>query len=529
MHDADPLGIAAARRAADGNDTVLLRASRGADLDTTIGAFLRLDDGGPAYVLESVEGGVRVGRYSFIGTNPRAVLTVRDGVAQITRRRQDAAWLDTDHLVISEGPGSDPLAALRSFIPRRRVATLPEAPRFTGGAVGSLSYDAASSFEPSVALPHADPVGAPIAAFIESDLVIVFDHLTRTLSAVASLHSEGRDFEGRYRAAERDIFEALERTARPCAAEVVAPLRRDRPLAPFEFGDDVSLDRDAFEAAVRQVQGAISNGEVIGVVLARRRSADLPLISGMHLGGREIYRALRRISPSPYLFLVRTPGIELVGASPELLLGIDGDRLTTHPIAGTRPRGANPTDDRLAAEELSSDPKERAEHILLVDLARNDVGRVSAPGSVAVPTYMEVERYSHVMHLVSHVVGRLRPGSDALDALRAVFPAGTLSGAPKVRAMQIIAATENERRGLYGGAVGHYGYDGNLEAAITIRSAVIRQGRLHIHSGAGIVAASVPPSEFDETEHNSAALRQAVEEATIDARAAVSDDAGESA
>ncbi len=217
------------------------------------------------------------------------------------------------------------------------------------------------------------------------------------------------------------------------------------------------------------------------------------------------------MNPSPYLFFVRTPSFEVVGASPELLLQVEGDRLTTHPIAGTRPRGATPAEDQLLAEQLQRDPKEKAEHVMLVDLGRNDLGRVSRPGTVRVTKYMEVERYSHVLHLVSHVEGRLRPEMDALDALRSVFPAGTLSGAPKIRAMQLIAAAEGERRGLYGGAVGYLGYDGNLDTAITIRSAVLRAGLAHVHTGAGIVAGSVPEKEFEETEHKAAALRRAIE------------------
>jgi anthranilate synthase component 1 len=267
--------------------------------------------------------------------------------------------------------------------------------------------------------------------------------------------------------------------------------------------------------AVEVAKDAIAAGEAIQVVLARRQSFDLPAdpATGRTLDGIGLYRSLRRVNPSPYLFFVRVPAFEVVGASPELLVQLDGDKLTTHPIAGTRPRGATPADDLVLAEQLQRDPKERAEHVMLVDLGRNDLGRVSRPGTVTVSKYMDVERYSHVLHLVSHVEGRIKPDLDALDALRAVFPAGTLSGAPKVRAMQLIAAAENERRGLYGGAVGYLGYDGNLDTAITIRSAVLREGRAHIHTGAGIVAGSVPEREFEETEHKAAALRRAIEEA----------------
>jgi anthranilate synthase component 1 len=397
-------------------------------------------------------------------------------------------------------------------------------PRFTGGAVGALAYDAVSTFEPTVPLPAADPVGVPTAAFIESDLVIVFDHLTHTLSAIASLHTDAPDFEGRYAIAERAIFDALERTARPSATELAGqPQVRPATASPNgtvgrvaaripEGAIDTSLGRAAYIRAVEVAKDAIAAGEAIQVVLARRQSFDLPAgPDGRTIDGIGLYRALRRVNPSPYLFFVRTPSFEVVGASPELLLQVEGDRLTTHPIAGTRPRGATPAEDQLLAEQLQGDPKEKAEHVMLVDLGRNDLGRVSRPGTVRVTKYMEVERYSHVLHLVSHVEGRLRPDMDALDALRAVFPAGTLSGAPKVRAMQLIAAAERERRGLYGGAVGYLGYDGNLDTAITIRSAVLRAGQAHVHTGAGIVAGSVPEREFEETEHKAAALRRAVE------------------
>ena len=347
------------------------------------------------------------------------------------------------------------------------------------------------------------------------------DYLTHTLSAIASLHTETPDLEGRYRIAEQAIFEALERTARPSAVEIAGPGPSngtgDGPAdAAGGFREDAiqtSLGRDGYIHAVEVAKEAIASGEAIQVVLARRQSFELPAdpVTGRPLDGIAIYRALRRVNPSPYLFFVRTPSFEVVGASPELLLQVEGDKLTTHPIAGTRPRGATAAEDQVLAEQLQRDPKERAEHVMLVDLGRNDLGRVSRPGTVTVSKYMEVEKYSHVLHLVSHVEGRLKPELDALDALRSVFPAGTLSGAPKVRAMQLIAAAEGERRGLYGGAVGYLGYDGNLDTAITIRSAVLREGRAHLHTGAGIVAGSVPEKEFEETEHKAAALRRAIE------------------
>ena len=516
MTTADPISLAQTKRLAANADTILLRATRPADLETPIGAFLRLDDGGPAYLLESVEGGERLGRYSFLGVGPRRLLEVRDGLARIQTRPVTVPTYAPD-LPIETVDGGDPLDAIRAFAPRRRVQPTEGMPRFTGGAVGALAYDAVSIFEPHVPLPGPDPVGVPTAAFIETDLVLVFDHLTHTLSAIASLHTEAADLEGRYRIAEAAIFEALERTARPGAAEIAgAPGNRGTAsgsAASLPGPIATSLGREEYIHAVEVAKDAIASGEAIQVVLARRQSFGLPtdIATGATLDGIGLYRALRRVNPSPYLFFVRTPTFEVVGASPELLLQAEGDKLTTHPIAGTRPRGADAREDALLAEQLQRDPKERAEHVMLVDLGRNDLGRVSRPGTVTVSKYMEVERYSHVLHLVSHVEGRLKPELDALDALRAVFPAGTLSGAPKVRAMQLIAAAEGERRGLYGGAVGYLGYDGNLDTAITIRSAVLKGGQAHIHTGAGIVAASVPEKEFEETEHKAAALRRAIE------------------
>jgi anthranilate synthase component 1 len=532
MSTQHPLSLGEVKRLAGRVDTIRLRATRDADLETPIGAFLRLDDGvTPAYLLESVEGGERLGRYSFLGIGPRRLLEVRGGVARIQDRPVGVTAFAPD-LPVYESPAADPLVALREFLPRRTAEPGDGMPRFTGGAVGALAYDAVSVFEPSVPLPSADPVGVPLASFIETDLVLVFDHLSHELSAIASLHTETPRLEERYRIAERAIFEALERTARPSASEIAggAPsgagtLRSAVASASITDEPRTSLGRDAFEAAVRAAKEAIAAGEAIQVVLARRETRALPAgPDGRPVDGIGLYRALRRVNPSPYLFFVRTPSFEVVGASPELLLQVEGDRMTTHPIAGTRPRGATPADDARLAEELAADPKERAEHVMLVDLGRNDLGRVARPGTVRVSKYMEVERYSHVLHLVSHVEGRLAPGLDALDALRSVFPAGTLSGAPKVRAMQLIAAAERERRGLYGGAVGYLGYDGNLDTAIAIRSAVLKDGVAHLHAGAGIVAGSVPEREFEETEHKAAALRQAMEMAAGGGRGAVAAD-----
>ncbi|MEA2673527.1 MAG: anthranilate synthase component, partial [Chloroflexota bacterium] len=407
MTTSDPLSLTQAKRLVGNADTLLLRATRPADLETPIGAFLRLDDGTtPAYLLESVEGGERLGRYSFLGVGPRRLLEVRDGKARIQERPLSMSRYDPE-LPIASTDSPDPLLALRSFVPRRRVQPTEGMPRFTGGAVGALSYDAVSIFEPKVAMPDADPVGTPTAAFIETDLVLVFDHLTHTLSAIASLHTETPDLEGRYRIAEEAIFEALERTSRPTAAEL-GGTNGTKPSAatgPAALASQTSLGHDEYVRAVETAKDAIAAGEAIQVVLARRQSFDLPVdpATGRALDGIGLYRSLRRVNPSPYLFFVRVPAFEVVGASPELLVQVDGDKLTTHPIAGTRPRGATPAEDQILSEQLQRDPKERAEHVMLVDLGRNDLGRVARPGTVTVTKYMEVEKYSHVLHLVSHV------------------------------------------------------------------------------------------------------------------------------
>jgi anthranilate synthase component 1 len=528
----DPISLREVRRLSGEADTILLTATRNADLETPIGAFMRFDDGGPAFLLESVEGGERLGRYSFLGVGPRRLLTVRGNKATIQTRPVGVTEFSPD-LPTKTFDVPDPLAALRHFMPKRRIQPSVDVPRFPGGAVGALAYDAVSTFEPTVPLPAHDPTGVPMAAFQETDLVLVFDHLTHTLSAVAALHTDAPDIEGRYAIAERAIFEALERTGRPTEMELAALTRRSRAessegpdattrpmgLEPVE----VSMSRDRYESEVRKAKEAIAAGEAIQIVVARRQTFERPVISGapgrpgVPLDAVSLYRSLRRVNPSPYLFFVRMPEFTVVGASPELLVRVEGDRMTTHPIAGTRPRGATPAEDDALVQALQRDPKERAEHVMLVDLGRNDLGRVARAGTVAVTKYMEVERYSHVLHLVSNVEARLKPGCDSLDALRSIFPAGTLSGAPKVRAMQLIAEAEGERRGLYGGAVGYLGYDGNLDTAITIRSAVLKDDRIHLTVGAGIVAGSVPEREFEETDHKAGAIRRAIELAIAEA------------
>jgi anthranilate synthase component 1 len=537
MAISEPLSLKEVRQLEGTADTILLTATRNADLETPIGAFMRFDDGGPAFLLESVEGGERLGRYSFLGVGPRRLLTVTGNTATIQSRPVGVDGFAPD-LPRESFEVTDPLEALRRFLPKRRITPAANLPRFSGGAVGALAYDAVTAFEPTVPLPARDPIGTPMAAFQETDLVLVFDHLTHTLSAVASLHTAAPDIESRYRIAERAIFDALERTGRPTAAEMDALTRRSvgagaNGAAGADGGNrlarlepvDLSLERGEYESAVADAKEAIAAGECIQIVVARRQTFERPVVrtengSPTRLDAVDVYRSLRRINPSPYLFFVRMPDFTVVGASPESLVRVEGDRISTHPIAGTRPRGADALEDDRLAYQLRNDPKERAEHVMLVDLGRNDLGRVARAGTVAVTKYMEVEKYSHVLHLVSNVEGRLRPGCDALDALRSIFPAGTLSGAPKIRAMQLIAEYEGERRGLYGGAAGYLGYDGNLDTAITIRSAVMSGDRIHVTVGAGIVAGSVPEREFEETEHKAGAIRRALEQAVAEAGSA---------
>ena len=503
------ISLAQAKRLAANADTILLRATRPADLETPIGAFLRLDDGGPAYLLESVEGGERLGRYSFLGVGPRRLLEVRDGLAR-TQTRPVTVPAYAPGPARRDAPGQRSAGRDPRFRPAPPRRSRPRACRASPAAPSALSPTTRCRHSSRRSrCPDRDPVGVPTAAFIETDLVLVFDHLTHTLSAIASLHTE----RARPR---RPLPDRRGGDLRGARADVAAECRgdeRQQSAAGGRSGDASTMDprrstaparptaRSRRVSAARPTSMPSRSPRTPSRPARRSRScwrgasrSALPAdpATGAPLDGIALYRALRRINPSPYLFFVRTPGFEVVGASPELLLQVEGDRLTTHPIAGTRPRGADAREDALLAEELQRDPKERAEHVMLVDLGRNDLGRVSAAGTVTVSKYMEVERYSHVLHLVSHVEGRLKPDLDALDALRAVFPAGTLSGAPKVRAMQLIAAAEGERRGLYGGAVGYLGYDGNLDTAITIRSAVLKDGQAHVHTGAGIVAGSVP-------------------------------------
>ena len=457
-----------------------------ADLDTPLSAYLRLRPGPYAFLLESVEGGEKWARYSFLGTDPAMVLTAKDG--RITLRRSGGR--------VQRLPDGNPLEAIRALLAEIRPVSVPGLPRFQGGAVGYLAYDMVRHME-RVPGNATDDLKLPDAVFLFTDSLVVFDNLRHRLLVMANARIEDGSPAALDRAYDQAavrigmILEKLARPARPPAPLALAP--PGPLLALGEEGFASTMDEGAFTEAVRRAKEYIAAGDAYQIVLSRRLDTPLPA------DPFTIYRALRTINPSPYLFFLRLGRLSIVGSSPEVLVRLEGDRIETRPIAGTSPRGATEEQDQAIEASLRADPKERAEHVMLVDLGRNDVGRVAALGSVKVTEFMVVERYSHVMHLVSHVVGTLRPGADALDVLQACFPAGTLTGAPKIRAMEIIDELEPTRRGPYGGAVGYLSYSGNLDSCITIRTIVCHDGRASVQVGAGIVADSDPKTEWLET------------------------------
>ncbi len=457
-----------------------------ADLDTPLSAFLRLRPGPYAFLLESVEGGEKWARYSFLGGDPFIVLSAKDG--RLSLRSADGR---TERL-----PPGNPIEALRGLLARFHPVPVRGLPRFQGGAVGYLAYDAVRHLE---RLPRTtqDDLKLPDAVFLLTDNLLVFDNLRHRLLVIANCHVDKTDpasLDRAYDTAAVKIGMTLAKLGRP--APVPAPLTLpavDPLLALDEEGFTSTMDEGAFTRAVRRAKEYIAAGDAYQIVLSRR--LDCRLKSDPFT----VYRALRTINPSPYLFYLRLGKTSIVGSSPEVLVRAEDGRVEERPIAGTRPRGRSEEEDARIEAELRNDPKERAEHVMLVDLGRNDVGRVSEPGSVKVTEFMTVERYSHVMHLVSHVVGRVKPGADALDVLAACFPAGTVTGAPKIRAMGIIDELEPTQRGPYAGAVGYVSYSGNLDSCITIRTIVCQGPRASVQVGAGIVADSDPKAEWLET------------------------------
>src|SRR5579884_1557827 len=461
------------RRLAGEHNLVPLRETFIDDCQTPVSAFLKLREQGPAFLLESADQG-RVGRYSFIGIRPRHVLR----------------W--------SLGDPGDPYALAAAELERFHAAPLAGELPFTGGAVGMFAYDLVRTVEP-LGPPNPDPVGLPDLALMFTDVLVIFDHLKHTVTVLANVHT-GDDVEAAYRQAVDTIGEVRSRLGKPVpAGGADGPHRSAIP----QFRSNMS--GEDFQAIVARIIKYIRAGDAYQVVPSQRWSAPSPVEAF------SIYRGLRAVNPSPYMYFLDFGDFEIAGASPEPLITVKGDLVTTRPIAGTRPRGATPEEDRRMAQELLDDPKERAEHVMLVDLGRNDLGRVCRYGTVRVDELMVVESYSHVMHIVSSVVGRLRPEVGALDALRSVLPAGTLSGAPKVRAMQIIDELEPVKRGGYGGAIGWVSYTGDLDTCIHIRTVVIKDGVAHIQAGGGTVADAIPEREFHESEAKAQAVLAAIE------------------
>ena len=458
-----------------------------ADLATPISAFMALAQGAEhAFLLESVTGGERLGRYSFLGVGDREVVTARGSDVVVENGGVTGERI------------KDPLEVVKRRLATGRVARVPGLPLFVGGAVGYVGYESVSGFEKIERHP-VDELGVPDLAFMFADVVVAFDHARRVMQVIAPVRPGGAP-ELAYDRALGRIDTYLRRIdAGPGGVELGAVgVTSEVPL-------EAHTSRDEFVLAVEKAQEYIAAGDVFQVVLSQRFSAPY------EGDGLDLYRVLRAVNPSPYMFYLRTRDVTLVGSSPEPLVRVEDDEVLTRPLAGTRPRGTDHAEDGRLRAELLADEKERAEHVMLVDLGRNDLGRVSAPGSVSVDELMEVEYYSHVMHIVSNVTGKLAPGKDAFDALRATFPAGTVSGAPKVRAMEIIRELEPAARGPYAGTVGYVGLDGAMDMCITIRTFTIANGRAYLQSGAGIVADSVPEREYEECQHKARALHHALE------------------
>ncbi|MEE2636794.1 MAG: anthranilate synthase component I [Acidobacteriota bacterium] len=462
-----------------------------ADLLTPLSAFLKVAEHADyAFLFESVEGGEHLARYSFLGKDPFLVLRAKGGMT--LTETGGVTTTDTQ-------PFMD---RLRGVMSDYQAPVVPGLPRFTGGAVGFLGYDAAQWFEPSLEAAWAKrdvpSAGDDDAAFMLFDTILAFDHVKHRILVIANARVEpGADLETAYRFATAKLH-FLERELERSLSE---------PTVVASGGRDVrsNTTQEAFERAVRVAKEHITAGDIYQVVLSQR--FETTVIADPF----SVYRALRHVNPSPYMYFIRMGGLSIVGSSPEMLVRVEGRDVVTHPIAGTRPRGADDDEDQRLAEELKQNEKERAEHVMLVDLGRNDIGRVSEYGSVRVAQFMGLERYSHVMHLVSRVEGRLREGQDRLDALAACFPAGTVSGAPKIRAMEIISDLEPTKRGIYAGAIGYLDFAGNLDCCITIRTIALRGDRAYVQAGAGIVADSDPTAEYNETRDKASALLRALE------------------
>ena len=452
-----------------------------ADLETPVSAYLKVANGPYSYLLESVEGGERMARYSFIGTDPQEVIRTGEG--------EDLGRID-------------PLKPVEETLSRYKLADVDYLDKFNGGAVGYISYDAVRYFE-ELPTPEPDPLGLPESIFMLSTSYLVFDHLRHKIKIVSHARLDDGP-ERAYREATERIEDLLRRLRKPVVV----------PEPNLDMGTDADVEYnmslDDYESMVEKTREYIIAGDVIQTVVAQRMSRP----TSAH--PFQIYRSLRAVNPSPYMYYLDMGDFQIVGASPELLVQVIDGKVAVHPIAGTRRRGKDEAEDLALEEELRNDEKERAEHIMLLDLGRNDVGRVSEPGSVEVTQILDIERYSHVIHLVSHVTGKLRDEYTAYDALRASFPAGTVSGAPKIRAMEIIAELEPDRRSVYAGAVGYFDFSGNMDTAIAIRTLVVKDGVAHVQAGGGIVYDSNPKDEYMETIHKASATLRAIDLAEME-------------
>jgi anthranilate synthase component 1 len=459
-----------------------------ADMDTPVTAFKKIDDGSYSFLLESIEGGEKWGRYTFLGAAPAVVIRSRGELVEI---------LESGEATLSSVT-KDPLGAIRDYLARFKPVEVYGLPRFFGGAVGYLGYDMVRFFE-DLRCDKPAEIGAWDSCFLITDTLLIFDSVRQKIKVVANAHLDGVSPEEAYKKALDRIDALITRLKNPLPTAATSKLSGDK------IHLDSNIDRSAFEAAVEKAKEYVRSGDIIQVVLSQRFSGRLTV------DPLDIYRVLRTLNPSPYMFFLRMDDTLVVGASPEVMVRKEGDRVELRPIAGTRPRGATSEEDLRLEHELLADPKERAEHVMLVDLGRNDLGRVCKTGTVKVSELMTVERYSHVMHIVSNVQGEIADGLDAFDLVRATFPAGTLSGAPKVRAMEIIDELEPSRREIYGGAVGYFSFSGNMDLAIAIRTLVIKDGRIHLQAGAGIVADSDPAAEYQETVNKAMAVVKALE------------------
>lgn len=477
------------RKARQGNLIPVFREIL-ADMDTPVSAFQKIDDGRHSFLLESVEGGEKWGRYSFIGSRPSVMVRSIGRTVEIVRHGR------VERRTFSR----DPLEVVKDVLSEYRPVPDSGLPRFFGGAVGFIGYDTVRFFE---RLPERDKdgLGLPDIFFMITDTLVIFDNVTHTMKVVSNAHINGRSATAAYKEAAEKIEAIVERLKKGVRGQKSKVRRRRAKETELKS----NFTQQEYEQAVLKAKEYIKAGDIFQVVPSQRFETKI------RVEPYEIYRALRLINPSPYMYFLRCGDATIVGASPEVMVRLEGGRIELRPIAGTRRRGATEEEDRALEAELLADPKERAEHIMLVDLGRNDVGRVSEPGSVHLSELMVIERYSHVMHIVSNVRGRLAQGRDAYDVIRACFPAGTVSGAPKIRAMEIIEELEPTRRGPYAGAVGYFGFSGNMDTCITIRTLVVKGGKAYIQAGGGVVADSDPGLEYQETVNKAKAMLRAVE------------------